>query len=104
MRHALLAVHPGYASLTVIDHFYWLRRGRLFYLCKIPKPLGDPGNSLAFFQPGSSSSSIVNEAFGVRQEGGRPQGSELEQALGGVAGKLQCRGSSDLLSPCIEDQ
>lgn len=62
-----------------------------FYLCEVPEPLGGPRNSLTLFQPGSASSAIINEAFRVRQEGGRPQGSELEKPLGGVAGELQHR-------------
>lgn len=69
-----------------------MRRRRFFYLRKIPEPLGNPGHSLTLFQPGSPSSAVVNEAFGVRQEGGGAQGPQLEQALGGVAGELQGRG------------
>lgn len=62
-----------------------------FYLCEVPEPLGGPRNSLTLLQPGSASSAIINEAFCVRQEGGRPQGSKLEKPLGGVAGELQHR-------------
>lgn len=45
------------------------------YLCKVPKSLGDPWNSVTFFQSGSASSAIINKTFCVRQESGRPQGS-----------------------------
>lgn len=58
------------------------------HLRKVPKSLRCPGDGLTLLQPGGSSSAVVNQAFGVRQEGGRPQRAQLEEALGGVAGQL----------------
>lgn len=56
------------------------------YLCEVPKSLRRPGDGVTLLQPGGSSSAVVNQAFGVRQEGGGAQWSQLEEALGGVAG------------------
>lgn len=59
------------------------------YLCEVPKSLRHPGDGVALLQPGGSSPAVVNQAFGVGQEGGRAQWSQLEEALGGVAGQLE---------------
>lgn len=82
------------------DHFWimitfiFVKRSELllsFHLCKVPKPLWSPWDIFTFFQTWGTSSSVINEAFCVRQESGRPQGSKLEKSLGRVAGELQCR-------------
>lgn len=59
------------------------------YLCEVPKSLWGPGDGVALLQPGGSSSAVVNQTFSVRQEGGRPQWPQLEEALIGVAGELR---------------
>lgn len=58
------------------------------HLCEVPKSLRCPGDGLTLLQPGGPSSAVVNQAFSVGQEGGRPQRPQLEEALGGVAGQL----------------
>lgn len=63
------------------------------YLCKVPKPLGNPRHSITFFQTGSTSSAIINEAFCIRQEGGGPQGTKLEKPLRRVPSQLQAEGN-----------
>lgn len=59
------------------------------YLREVPESLRGPGDGVALLQPGGSSSAVINQAFGVGQEGGGPQRAQLEEALGGVAGQLQ---------------
>lgn len=59
------------------------------HLCEVPESLRGSGDGVALLQPGGSSSAVVHQAFGVGQEGGGAQWSQLEEALGGVAGQLQ---------------
>lgn len=94
-NHPLLAGaslhHQPQTEVRVFGHFHLQTAARIpaydwTVLCEIPQPLRRSRHSVAFLQAGCAAPAVIHQAFGIREEGGGPQGPELQETLCGIPG------------------